>query len=244
VTFRELRGFYFFLVSARPGLGDAMIIYPDDRILVAVMNNQEDWQRIQDEGWYRLPVKHAPEGTPDFDWLAFYFTRAFDRDKWAIHYYARIEGHELLTRKELIPAEPGHPHANRWYYKLQIGPLQHKLPPIISQNWRRITFIVTTGDRFETAEEINDLFEDQSPAGRLYVTLKETGIHSEQRLTLKEKGVSYVADLAVPLKNSEWLVVMFSPAADARPGSNMLHLPPDAPIANWVEKIQQELAKI
>jgi hypothetical protein len=36
------------------------------------MNNKKDWQRVQDEGWYRIPVKHAPKGTPDFDHLAFY----------------------------------------------------------------------------------------------------------------------------------------------------------------------------
>lgn len=106
-----------------------MLIYPDDRVLVAIMNNAQDWQRVQTEGWYRLPAKHAPEGTPHFDWLAFYFTRAFGSDKWAIHYYARIEGHELLPRRDLLPAEPDHKRAGDWYYKLQIGPIQHKLPP-------------------------------------------------------------------------------------------------------------------
>ena len=50
-------------------------IYPDDRVLIAIMNNKKDWQRVLDEGWYRLPVKNAPEGTPSFDWLAFYFTK-------------------------------------------------------------------------------------------------------------------------------------------------------------------------
>jgi hypothetical protein len=43
----------------------------------------------------------VPEGTLSFDWLAFYFTKAFDSDKWAIHYYTRIEGHELMTREDL-----------------------------------------------------------------------------------------------------------------------------------------------
>ena len=51
-----------------------MPIYPDDRILVAIMNNKKDWQQVLDEGRYRIPVKRAPESTPDFDWLAFYFS--------------------------------------------------------------------------------------------------------------------------------------------------------------------------
>jgi hypothetical protein len=52
-----------------------MLIYPDDRVLVAVMNNLEDWQRVQEQGWYRLPVKHAPQSVPNIDILAFYFTK-------------------------------------------------------------------------------------------------------------------------------------------------------------------------
>lgn len=221
-----------------------MVIYPDDRVLVAIMNNKKDWQRVLDEGWYRIPVKHAPKDTPGFDYIAFYQTKAFGSDKWAIHYYARIEGHELMTRKDLIPSEPNHKRANNWYYKLQLGPLQHKLPPIISHNWRRITFIVTTGDRFEAAEEINDLFEDESPAGRLYVTLKEAGIHAERNLPLKEKGVKYTADLAVPIGDAKWLPVMLTSSEDPSPASNILHLSPDSQTTDCLKIVQQELVRL
>ncbi len=150
-----------------------MLIYPDDRVLVAVMNNQADWQRVQTDGWYRLPVKHAPPESPYFDWLAFYFTGAFGNDKWAIHYYAPVHGHELLTRRDLIPTQPDHKRAEEWYYKFSLGPLQHRLPPIVTNEWRRITFIVTSGDRFEAAEELGDLLKGYSPSGKSYVTLKE-----------------------------------------------------------------------
>lgn len=150
-----------------------MLIYPDDRVLVAVLNNLEDWQRVQDEHWYRIPAKHAPKPVPNIDWIAFYQTKAFGGDKWAIHYYAQVLGHELLTRRELIPAEPNHKRAGEWYYKLELGELQHKLPPIMADKWRRVAFLLTTGDRFEAATEIKDLLADQSPTGHLYVTLKE-----------------------------------------------------------------------
>jgi hypothetical protein len=36
-----------------------------------------------------------------------------------------------------------------------------------------VTFIVTSGDRFMNALEVNDLFEQESPASQLYVRLKE-----------------------------------------------------------------------
>ena len=150
-----------------------MIIYPDDRVLVAVMNNLEDWRRVQDEGWYRIPVKHAPAPVPQVDIIAFFITKAFGDDKWAVHYYARVKGHELLTRRELIPSEPDHRRANNWYYKVEVGSLHHKIPPIVADRWRRVTFIFTTGDRFEAATEIGDLLKDESPGGYPFVTLKE-----------------------------------------------------------------------
>ena len=40
--------------------------------------------------------------------------------------------------------------------------------------------IITTGDRFMNALEINDLFEQESPVGQLYVRLKELGITVER----------------------------------------------------------------
>jgi len=155
-------------------------MHPDDRVLVAIMNDQRDWALVQDEGWYRLPVKHAPPSAPDFGWLAFYFTKTFGENRWAIHYYAPIQGHELVTRRDLIPSETDHPRAGAWYYALQLGPLEPKLPPVVANRWRRVTFIVTSGDRFINAHEINDLFEEESPAGQLFVRLKELGITVER----------------------------------------------------------------
>ena len=39
-------------------------MHPEDRVLVAVMNNRHDFERARDEGWYRVPVKHAPVTLP------------------------------------------------------------------------------------------------------------------------------------------------------------------------------------
>jgi hypothetical protein len=85
----------------------------------------------------------------------------------------------MQTRRQLIPSEPDHPRAGQWYYKLELGPLQHKIPPIVSARWRRIAFIATSGDRFTHATEINDLLAQESPSGRPYVTLREPGTSSQ-----------------------------------------------------------------
>ncbi len=48
------------------------------------------------------------------------------------------------------------------------------------------------------ALEINDLFEQESPAGRLYVTLHEMGLEVEREWMVNEGGLSYTVDLALP----------------------------------------------
>ena len=121
--------------------------------------------------WYRIPVKHAP---PDYlaDILAFYLSAPFGDEKWAIHEYAEVRGHELVRRADLFPAEPDHPRANELYYKMQLGPLQRLSRPIPSLKWRRIAFIQTTGDRFMNALEVSELVEDHTGGDR-FVQLME-----------------------------------------------------------------------
>jgi hypothetical protein len=172
------------------------MFHPSDRVLVAIMNNRRDFTIARDEGWYRIPTKYAPQGTTEAVVLAFYFTRAFCDEKWAVHWYAPARGHELVSRRDLFPDEPDHPRADDTYYKLQLGSLMKLEQPIPSLRWRRITFIETTWDRFTAAEEINDLYA--SGADGLFVTLKEAGFYPEREFSVREGGVRYVVDLAIP----------------------------------------------
>ena len=173
-------------------------MYPEDRVFVAVMNRPQDFEIARDQGWYRVPEKKATRGV-FFEYVAFYFTAAFGEQQWAVHYYARRLGHELTTRRELLPQEPNHPRADAPYYKLQLGPLQKRNPPIVSLRWRRIAFLHTTWDRFEAAEEINDLFvEGDEFVDRLYHALREAHLAPERQYPLREAGVEYLARLAVP----------------------------------------------
>lgn len=149
-------------------------MYPEDRVLITPLPCPADFVRLQREGWYRIPQRHAPKGLYA-EYFAFYFGSRFGRQKWAIHYYAPRLGHELTTRRDLLPHEPDHPRADDLYYKVQLGRLRPLAQPIVSLQWRRITFLHTTWDRFQDAAEINDL----TVAGGYYVNrefaaLKET----------------------------------------------------------------------
>jgi hypothetical protein len=183
-----------------------MMFHAADRVLVGVMNKPHDLQLARDEGWYRVPVARAPESTTDAAILAFYFTTAFSDEKWAIHWYAEVRGHELVRRRDLFPDEANHPRADDRYYKLQIGPLIRRDPPIPSLRWRRVTFIESTWDRFTAAEEINDLYV--SGADGLYVTLKESGFFPEVDYFIREGDDEYRVDLAVPCREGVVSVVL------------------------------------
>ena len=174
------------------------MFYPSDRVLVAIMNSKRDFDIARGEGWYRIPQRHAPESTTEAVVLAFYFTRVFGDEKWSVHYYAPVEGHELVRRSDLLPEQAGHPRADEPYYKLQIGRLMKRDEPIPSLRWRRITFIESTWDRFVAADEINDLYA--TGADGLYVTLKEDRLHPEREFLFKEGNAEYTVDLAIPCR--------------------------------------------
>jgi hypothetical protein len=58
------------------------------------------------------------------------------------------------------------------------------------------------------AHEINDLVEQESPVGQLYMRLKELGIAVEREWWIDEQGIAYIVDLALPYENG-WLPVSF-----------------------------------
>jgi hypothetical protein len=183
-------------------------MHPEDRVLVAVMNRPQDFEIAREQGWYRIPEARAPKGVLS-EYVAFYFTAAFPEKKWGIYYYARRLGHELALRRDLLPYEADHPRAGARYYKLQLGRIQRKEPPILSQRWRRIAFIHTTWDRFADAEEINDLFATGDVyVDRVYTTLRDAGLAPERCFPIRESGAEYIAEVALPCQAG---VVVISP---------------------------------
>lgn len=206
-------------------------MYPEDRVLVAFVPTIRDFKTIEEQGWYRIPQRYAPKGL-FAEYIAFYFGRAFGNEKWAIHTYARNLGHELVTRRMLLPDEADHPRADDLYYKVQLGPLLRLPQPITSLRWRRVTFIHTTWDRFSVAGELNDLFaEGDQFVDRLYATLKERGIQAERQYRVREPAPGYTAPLAVPCRDGRVELL-----ADELPRS-------EAQVLLLADQIAQELAQ-
>jgi hypothetical protein len=141
-------------------------------VLVAVINNARDMEIARLLGWYRIPLRTAPKVIA-VDYLAFYQTGAFGDEKWCIQYIAPVRGHELTTRQELLKTEPDHPRAHDEYYKVQIGPLERLVKPILAEAWRRITFLYTTGEYLIRAKTINELVVESDERQLLWQALRE-----------------------------------------------------------------------
>jgi len=172
------------------------LVFPEASVLTAVMTHPHDFETARNESWYRIPARSAPKFFPP-DYIAFYFTKAFKDEAFSICYFAPVRGHELLTRRDLLPEEPNHPRADQQYYKVQLGQLARREPPIISKTWRRITFVLTNGRRFSSATEINELILGPKEHDILWRALKERGLHAERNYVIRDERAVYKVDLAV-----------------------------------------------
>jgi len=143
-------------------------------VLVAVLNNPEDFRRACDDGWYRIPQRRAPRRI-GADYLAFYQTAAFreQAEAWTVSWYAPTRRYRLVTRRELIPQEADHPRAGDYYYRIELGPMIRLERPVTAASLRRVTFIHTTMDRLFDAADVVDLFRKDDPFDTLWDALRE-----------------------------------------------------------------------
>ena len=176
--------------------GDPRLETDDDAlVLVAVLTSPRDLAIAREQGWYRIPVKRAPRRIAA-DYLAFYQTRAFGEEAYAVSYYAPVRRFHVARRAELLPDEPDHPRAGEAYYQIEIGSLERLPRPIPSRRLRRITFIPTTLKLLLAAEEINDLWWRDEPQERLWAALREAGLLVEYRYRVGEPPDEVQVDFA------------------------------------------------
>jgi hypothetical protein len=168
----------------------------DGRVLVAVVPTARDWERIQHEGWYRIPLARAPQRL-GAEYLAFYHTKDGGELRWTISHYAAVRGFRLVRRRELVPDEPDHPRADDLYYRVELGALEPLPRPIPSLKLRRVTFIATTLRRLLSAHEINDLWEREAARDRLWRALQAREVPAERDYVVEDGASRRIVDLAV-----------------------------------------------
>jgi hypothetical protein len=193
-------------------------MYPEDRVLVGVINRKKDFDHARYNHWYRIPHGRAIKGI-HAEYLAFYFSRAFKTQNSAVHYYARRTGHELVRRRDLLTDELKHPRANALYYKIQLGELREKVPPILNPTKRPVIFVYTTWDRFMAAEAINDLYSKADYfVDRVFFALRNAGIPSDRYWEATSVSDDGGAQLRIACQDGEII------ATTAEPDADRLHL--------------------
>ena len=191
---------------------------PEDSVLVGVINRKCDLVYARDQHWYRIPQERMPRGVTA-TYLAFFLSRAFGERNGAIHYYAERAGLELHYRRELLPDEPNHHRADSVYYRVALGDLEVKDPPVVNDTKRAFSFIYTTWDRFVHARTIADLYsENDYFVDRLFYALNDHGLNvsrtwdAERRVDefapglhiLRDNGSTFIAS-AYPVNGAYFL---------------------------------------
>lgn len=213
-------------------------MYPEDRVLVGVINRKRDFEYAQGEHWYRIPRARAPRSI-DAEYIAFYFSRAFKAQNGGIHYFARRTGYELVRRRDILPEEKQ--RANELYYKLELGEMQQKVPPILNPTARPISFTYTTWDRFLSATTIADLYSKADWfVERVAHVLKKMGITSEQQWQ-DEDPAARIAQLRIQCQQG---ILMATTGTGPDGSLNLLPGEGDDDVSASVEAIKAAVAAL
>ncbi len=174
-------------------------MFPEDRVLVGVIKTKRDLAFAKDAHWYRIPQAEMPRGI-QADYLAFFLSGKVSANK-GIAYYAPVRGLELVYRKDLIP-DATHARANNVYYKVALGDLVERTPPITNPTRRAISFIYTTWDRFFSAQTITDLYStDDFFVDRIYYALKDHGVNPVRLWAAENKSDPFAPGLKILCEN-------------------------------------------
>ena len=141
-------------------------------VLVCLVPTPRDLEIARLLGWYRIPLRSAPKVVA-VDRLAFYQPASFGEAGGRIDFTAAVRGHELTTRAELFRDETDHPRASDEYYRVQLGGLERLPQPITADNWRRLTFLYTTGEYLLRAVSLRDLIVGADERALLWRSLRD-----------------------------------------------------------------------
>jgi very-short-patch-repair endonuclease len=171
-------------------------------LLVALLPRISALNILKTDGWYHIPVANAPKKWKE-GWrpkaMAFYQGKVFGKEEaYTIHYFGDVSQVDIVRRKELFPNDEENQHkAENLYYKIQLASVQPRYRPIVSYRPRRLVFVPTTWEKFENADQINDLFDESPLEDRLWSVLKYINISAERQWKIIVQSHNYYLDFAV-----------------------------------------------
>lgn len=174
--------------------------------LVAILRTQQDFAIAREQHWYRIPVDSAQrmlKGRWPPQWLAFYQTKKFAGQAYAVNYFAEVADISTARRSELFPDEPVDERSERLYYKISFDRFSLLPSPIVSQRLRRIVFIPTTLRKLQSAFEINDLFDGSPLEDDVWLALKRLKIPAERQELVRVDTRRYALDFAIYCGNGK-----------------------------------------
>ncbi len=170
-------------------------------VLIAYLPTHKDLNIAVTKKWYRIPVKSQNVPTivknKGLKLIAFYQPKIFKMDAFAVRYYGIVDKISIKKRKHLFRNELKNEKSEDLYYKIQFDNLLRLPRPIYSRRHRRILFITTNLDRFENAEEINDLFFESPIEEKFWEALKRNEISAERQYLESISKSNYFLDFAV-----------------------------------------------
>ena len=170
-------------------------------MLLAIFKYKYSLTYLQEEGWYHIPVDHAPKSFKSAKWLCFYQGKAFAQEAYRVQYYGEIEGYEVVPYRKIFPNRFESVKSDWPYYKVHLKELKRRPEPILSFRPRRLSFVPTTWVKFESATQINDLFNDSPLEDILWQELKTLDIKAERQWMLPVKKKNYYLDFAIFCNN-------------------------------------------
>jgi very-short-patch-repair endonuclease len=181
---------------------DKIVGMEKKELLVALLPKTSALDILKSELWYHIPVENLPYRWEE-GWrpkvMAFYQGKVFGKDDaYKIRYFGEVNRVDITPRKELFPAdEENKDKADNLYYRIQLKSLQQRYRPIISYRPRRLVFVPTTWEKFEYADQINDLFDGSPLEDRLWKALKYINILAERQWKVVVQNYNYYLDFAV-----------------------------------------------
>lgn len=171
-------------------------------LLVALLPKKSALEILQTEGWYHIPIENVPHRWKE-GWrprvMAFYQGKVFGKEEaYKIRHFGEVSQVDIAPRKELFPDDKENQHkSENLYYRIQLKSLQPRYRPIVSYRPRRLVFVPTTWEKFESADQINDLFDGSPLEDRLWKVLKYISILAERQWKIVVQDHNYYLDFAI-----------------------------------------------